>query len=353
MSGPPPHLIDQLQLRAQERLTANAYDYYVSGADDESTLTDNSAAWQRLRLRPHVLRDVATIDLTTTVLGTSVSLPVLIAPTAYHKLADPDGEVATARAAQAADTLMIVSTLATVSLEDVAETVPDSKRWYQLYIFSERSVAKDLLQRAGASGYGAIVLTVDAPILGRRRRDAVNQFVLPDGMQMANLHKALASDGGSGLEKLFSSHDQSLTVDDLAWIRETSGLPLVVKGVHRGDDARAIADAGADAIVVSNHGGRQLDTAVATADVLAEVVDAVDGQAEVYVDGGIRRGTDVLKALALGARAVLIGRPVLWGLAADGTAGVTSVIDGFRDELERAMKLSGVASVGDVPRDLL
>lgn len=344
---------DPRQEAARERLSPTAYDYYAGGAETQATLAANLDGWSRFRLRPRVLRDVSAVSTATSVLGTPVASPVLVAPTAYHRLAHPDGEAATARAAAATGTVMIVSTLATTSLEDVAAAAPDAPRWFQLYIFDDREVAGSLMDRAREAGYRAIVLTVDAPILGYRPSDEHNRFQLPDGLEMANLKRHLPSSDGSGLAALFRTIDKSLTFDDLGWIRERAGLPLVVKGIHRGDDAAACIDAGADAVVVSNHGGRQCDGAVSTAEVLDEVVTAVDGRAEVYVDGGIRHGTDVVKALALGARAVLIGRPILWALATGGEDGVRDVLDELQAGVQRTLTLCGVADATEVPRDLV
>ena len=348
---------EELEEAARARLEPMAYDYFAGGAESESALRANLASWSRWQLHPHVLRDVTAVDTATSVLGTPVASPVLVAPTAYHALAHPDGEAATARAAAGHGTVMIVSTLATTSLEDVAAAAPDAPRWFQLYVFSDRGYAGELVDRAAAAGYRALVLTVDAPVLGHRPRDARNAFRLPDHLAMANLPADLpdqyAQAEGSGLAAMFTDHDRALTFDDLAWLKDRSGLPLVVKGVHRADDAAACVEAGADAVVVSNHGGRQLDRAVPGAEVLPEVVAAVDGRAEVYVDGGVRRGVDVLTALALGARAVLLGRPVLWGLAVDGEQGVTAVLEDLRADLDRAMTLSGITHASSVPRDLV
>lgn len=355
-----------LEARARERLDRDAYDYYAGGADDEVTLADNVAAWARLRLRPHMLRDVSAVDLATTVLGVDVAMPVLVAPTAYHAMSHPDGEAATARAAARVGTLMQVSTLATVALEDVAKAAPDAPRFFQLYVHRDRGLTEEHVARAVDAGYRAIVLTVDAPFLGRRPRDERNRFSLPDGLMMANMGRSTPDGeevGGSGLAAYFAQQlDPTLTEADVEWLAGLSDLPVVVKGVLRGDDARRAVDAGAAAVQVSNHGGRQLDTAIATADALGEVVAAVGDRAEVYVDGGVRRGTDVLKAVALGARAALVGRPVLWGLAAggdgeDGTPGgedgVVAVLESLREQLALAMALSGCATLADVTRDLL
>ena len=337
-------------------------DYFRGGADDELTVADNVAAWTRLRLRPHVLRDVSRVSTATTVLGTPVRTPVLVAPTAYHQLAGPDGEAGTAVGAAQAGTVMILSTFATQTLEEVAAAAPASPRWFQLYVYRDRVFTSDLVARAVAAGYRALVLTVDLPVLGNRIRDERNAFALPAPLMLAHSPDYLlrpdptAPPAVAGSE--LAAHvrgvvDPALTFDDIGWLREISGLPVVVKGVLRGDDAAAAVDAGAAAVVVSNHGGRQLDGAVATADALPEVVDAVGGAAEVYVDGGIRRGTDVLRALALGARAVLVGRPVVYGLAAAGPDGVRDVLSSLTVELARAMALCGVTGPDAVDRDLL
>jgi 4-hydroxymandelate oxidase len=346
--------LQDLERRAREVIEPTAWDYYEGGADDEVTIAENVAAWQRIRLRPRVLRDVSSVSTATTVLGTPVSAPVLVAPTAYHRLAHPDGEAATARGAAEAGTVMVVSTLATMSLEDVAAAAPDAPRWFQLYVRKDRGWTAELVGRAVEAGYRALVLTVDLPVVGFRPRDERNAFTLPEGMHMANLGADVPKGEGSGLARYAADAlDASLGFDDLSWLKELSDLPLVVKGVLRGDDAVACLDAGADCIVVSNHGGRQLDTTLTGAEALPGVVEAVDGRAEVYVDGGVRRGTDVLKALAMGARAVLVGRPVLWGLAAGGAEGVQQVLEGFGAATATALALCGVPRVEDITPDLI
>ena len=255
---------------------------------------------------------------------------------------------------------MVLSTISTVPLEDVAATGAD--RWFQLYVMQDRSLSEDLVRRAHAAGYRALVLTADTPFLGPRLRDVRNRFTLPPDIDMANLH-AITMPGGSGpggrstgseLADFFAAeHDASLSWDDLAWLRSVSPMPLVLKGVMTAEDAKLAAHAGVDGIIVSNHGGRQLDGVPAALDALPEVVDAVEGRVEVLMDGGVRRGTDVLKALALGARAVLIGRPYLWGLVCDGEAGVRQVLEMLRDELVLAMQLAGKQSVGEIDRSLV
>jgi 4-hydroxymandelate oxidase len=275
---------------------------------------------------------------------------VLVGPVAYQRLAHPDGEPPTASGAAAAGTLLVVSTQATASLEEIAAVAPGAPRWFQLYVYRDRRIAAGLVRRAAASGYRAVVLTVDVPVPGNRERDRRNRFQLPPGMGLANLTVPEERVDVVGVAGHF---DPTVTPEVIGWLAEESGLPVVVKGVLRGDDAAACLDAGAAAIVVSNHGGRQLDGAVATAEALAEVVEAVAGRAEVYVDGGIRRGADVVKALALGARAVLIARPVVWGLANGGAAGVEEVLAGYREELERALALCGTPTLAMVTPDLL
>jgi 4-hydroxymandelate oxidase len=347
---------DALEAAARERLTQVAYDYYAGGAEDESTLADNIAAWRRIRLRPHVLRDVSVVDTAGTVLGTPVRAPILVAPTAYQRLAHDEGEVATARGTAAADTVLVVSTLATVRLEEVAAAAPQATRWMQIYLRRDRAASADLVARAVAADYRALVLTVDLPVPANRRRDERNGFTLPPDMLLANLgiaHPAMP-DGGSALAAhIVQDFTPAIMFDDIGWLAEISGLPVVVKGVLRGDDAATCVAAGAAAVIVSNHGGRQLDGAIATADALPEVCDAVADRAEVYVDGGLRGGTDVLKALAAGARAVLLGRPVLWGLATGGADGVRDVLQTYTAELARAMALCGATGVADLTADLL
>ena len=340
----------ELERQARERLDRVAYDYFAGGAGDELTVAANLAAWKRLALRPHVLRDVRAVATETTVLGSPVSMPVLVAPIAYQRLAHPDGELAAADGAAAARTLMVVSTQATTTLEEIAAVAPDAPRWFQLYVYRDRRIAADLVRRAETAGYRALVLTVDVPVPGDRTRDKRNRFKLPPGMELANL---VSPEERVDVVDIARYFDPGLTLETIGWLRGRSGLPVVVKGVLRGDDAAACVDAGAAGVVVSNHGGRQLDGAVATAEVLGEVVEAVAGRAEVYVDGGVRRGADVVKALALGARAVLVGRPFVWGLVTGGADGVRDVLDGYREELERDLALCGVPRVGDVTRDLV
>lgn len=350
-----------LEAAARERLDPMIFDYFAGGADDERTLTEAPLAWRHWRLRPHVLRDVSSANGRTRLLGRDVAAPIGVAPMAFQRLAHDDGERATVAAAAELGLPVTVSTFATVTLEELAAIAPDAVRWFQLYVHRDRGLTLDLVARAEAAGYAALILTVDVPVQGHRRRDEVNRFRLPTGLGPVNLAAATLADGpgtagldGSALAAYAARQfDPTLTVTDVAWLVERTSLPVVVKGIVRGDDAAAVVDAGAAAIGVSTHGGRQLDTLVASADALPEVAEAVDGRAEVLVDGGVRRGTDVVTALALGADAVLVGRPVLWGLATGGQAGVAHVLGELVAETERAMALCGVPSPEAVTADLV
>ena len=343
---------DDFHRAAKARLDPMVYDYYRSGALREWTLAENERAWSRWVFRRRSMVDVSDVDVSTTVLGRRLSFPVLLAPTAFHRLADPDGEIATARAAAAVDTTMVASTLATVPLEDLAPT--GASRWFQLYVFADRGLTRELVARAAAAGYTALVPTVDTPTVGIRYADQRNRFVLPPGLEMANVMHSLDPDlteSGSALRAFSAKFDQSLTWRDIEWLAGLSELPVVPKGVTHPDDARAALDVGAAGVIVSNHGGRQLDGDPGTADVLAGVVDAVGGGGVGLVDGGIRSGTDVVKARAIGAAAVLVGRPVLWALAAGGQAGVERMLTLLRDEVADTLRQLGVPRIDDVGAD--
>jgi 4-hydroxymandelate oxidase len=345
---------------AEGLLEPMAWRYYSGGAGDERTLRENRLAFERRRLRPRVLVDVGCRSLATTVLGRPTSWPVLVAPMAFHGLACGEAEAATARAAAAEGTVFCVSTMANLPLERVRAAAPEARQWFQLYVQRDRGVTAELVRRAAAAGYEALVVTVDAPALGRREADLRHGFSLPAHLTPGNLELGDAAllagtaDARSALAAQFSaSTDPSMTWRDLGWLRSLSPLPIVLKGVLHPDDARRAADEGVDAVVVSNHGGRQLDGAIASLDALPAVAAAADGGLEVLLDGGIRRGTDVLTALALGARAVLLGRPVLWGLAVAGEAGAARVLSLLRDEVDLALALTGCTSPAEVTRDLL
>lgn len=330
-----------------------AWEYLARGSAAGVTRDENVAAWSRWVLHPHVLRDVSTVDLSTTVLGTRVATPILVAPTAMHRFFAADGELATARAAADVGTVYVVSMAATHSIEDVAAAAPDGARWAQMYMLRDRGRTRALAERAAAAGYRAIVASVDGAAVGRGIASAsAGRLVPPDWMRYPNLASADDADS-SDIMRLVTDFDPSVTVDDLAAFGEWSGLPVVVKGLLRADDAARAVDAGASGIAVSNHGGRVLDGVAATADVLPAVVDAVGGRAEVYVDGGIRTGVDVVRALALGASAVLVGRPVLWGLCVDGAVGAACVLDLLAKEFEAALAFCGATSVGELTRDLV
>jgi 4-hydroxymandelate oxidase len=331
---------------ARDRLDRDAFDYFRSGALTEWTLRENEAAFSRWRFHKRVMVDVSRIDASTSVLGTDVAFPVLVAPTAFHKLADPDGEAATARATKSVDTIMVNSTLSTVTLEDVAAT--DVKRWFQLYILEDRSHTERMIERAVAAGFTAIVLTVDTPMIGIRYADQRNRFHLPPGMSMATLESNMPDSDASGLRAFTDLFDQSLTWHDIEWICEVADLPVIAKGILTDVDARRALDAGASAVIVSNHGGRQLDGDPATLDALPEVVAEVGRDTTVLLDGGIRSGPDVVKALCLGADAVLVGRPVLWGLAAGGEAGVERVLSLLNDEVVDTLRQIGAPTLADL-----
>jgi 4-hydroxymandelate oxidase len=350
--------IFDLERLAKERLPVLAYDYYRSGAWDETTLKANREAYEKLKIHYKILVDVEKRDLSTTIFGQHVDFPILVAPTAFHKLAHPDGELATGRAAVKAKTIMTLSSLSTTTIEEVAEAT-NKTFWFQLYINKQREYTRDLVARAESAGAKALVVTVDTPLWGRRERDVRNGFHLPPGLSAINLVK-YQQDGiakgqtGAGLGQSFSwVLDATLQWKDLEWLATITKLPIIIKGVCRVDDAIKATEHGIKGILVSNHGGRQMDSAPATIDVLPAIVDAVGNQATVLMDGGIRRGTDAMKALAQGAKAVLVGRPVLWGLAAGGQQGVEKALSMLREELDLGMALSGCRNLKELNRSLL
>jgi len=333
--------VDELEAQARDVLPVAAYDYYAGGSGNGQTLADNIAAWDRVRLRPYVLRDVTTVDTATHVLGRSLPAPLLVAPTAFHRLAHPDGELATAAGAAAAGVPYVVSTRCSLPLPEISAAA--GRWWFQVYVLRDRSRTADLVAQAVAGGAEALVLTADTPVVGEKW--SIRDEVVSEREFLVN-HPGLR-------DRLPAAEARDVTPADIGWLRQLSDLPVVVKGLLRGDEARTCVAAGADAVVVSNHGGRQLDGAVASADALAEVMAAVGGDVEVYVDGGVRRGVDILRALALGARAVLIGRPVLWGLAVDGADGVRRLLEGMAADLAHAMALAGTPTIAEVTGDLL
>jgi isopentenyl diphosphate isomerase/L-lactate dehydrogenase-like FMN-dependent dehydrogenase len=331
---------------AERLLEPGPLGYFVGGAGDERTLRENVDAFSRWHLRPRVLVDVSSVTTATTVLGREVSMPLLVAPTAFQRLAHADAEPATARAAAAVGTVMCQSTLSSVTPGELAAAAPGGRHWFQLYWSADRAFTADLLAGVADAGFEAVVLTVDFPAPGRRERDLRQRFSLPEDLAIPNVPRDPVRENFSAA--LSDLVDAKLTWRDLEWLHETSRLPVVLKGVLTSEDALLAVEHGADAVLVSNHGGRQLDGVAASLDALPEVVEAVGDRAEVLLDGGVRRGTDVLKAIALGARAALIGRPVIWGLAVGGEEGVTRVLTLLREEIALGLTQLGCRSPADV-----
>jgi 4-hydroxymandelate oxidase len=351
--------LESLEPAARERLEPSLYDYIAGGSGDEWTLRESRVAWNRWQLLPRMLRGVANRGMATTVLGTPVSMPILVPPMGFHGLCHLEAEEATARATAAEGTIFCASTVSNRSLEAIARASAGPK-WFQLYVYRDKAITRDLVDRAVAAGYSALCLTVDTPLAGQRERDRRNQLRMPAHLELGNFpaaHTAMHHTGGgqgSSLGAYINSMwDAGLSWNDVDWLRSISPLPVVVKGVLAPSDAELCVEHGAAAVMVSNHGARQLDTAPASITMLEPIVDAVAGRIEVLIDGGIRRGTDVLKALCLGARAVLIGRPVLWGLTLDGADGVRAVLQHIRGELDLAMALAGVPDLGGATRELV
>ncbi|OZJ03808.1 hypothetical protein BZG36_03016 [Bifiguratus adelaidae] len=371
-----PLCVADIEKIAKEVLEPKIWDFYSTGAMDLQTLRDNTEAFKRWRIRPRVLKDVSNVTLETTILGDHVSCPVGLSPASMQCAIHPDGEEASAQAAIANNVPMILSTYSTRSIEEVAShgKGKHANLWFQLYVYKDRRISEKLVQRAEKAGFKALVLTVDSPLVGRRLLDARNRFSLPpphrfrnfdpvddDGMAAENLTSAFHSSQSDTVDKaaskmaemLASTSDKSLTFADIAWLRKTTSMKIVLKGIMTAEDAALAVEAGVDAIMVSNHGGRQLDGVLATIDALPEVVQAVENKCEVYVDSGFRTGTDILKALALGARAVFLGRPYLYGLAYNGVSGINQVLQLLVNELELSMALAGVSSVDQLTVDHL
>lgn len=330
--------------RANASLDKGALGYFAGGAGDEITLRDNQAAWSRYALRPHVLVDVSERDSRTTLLGACRPHPILVAPMAYQRHAHPDGELAMARAASATDSIMVLSSQSTMSPELVAAAAPGADRWFQLYVFKDRQVSYDLVAAAREGGYEALVLTVDFPVAGIRERDRQADFQVTYPIALNRSGSSMTT------EELFALHDPALTWDAIAEFAEMSRMPVILKGILRPDDAEFAVQAGAAGVIVSNHGGRQLDTSLSGADALGPIAEAIAGRIDVLVDGGIRRGWDVAKAMALGADAVLVGRHVLWGLVADGQAGAEAVLRQLLAEFDNTLALTGCPKAADLDR---
>jgi len=352
--------LESLEPLARTRLDPMLYDYIAGGAGDEWTLAENRGAWSRLQLLPRMLRGVANRSLETTVLGTPVAFPALVAPMGFHGLCHADCEEATARATAAEGTIFCASTVSNVSLEAIASASGDGPRWFQLYVYRDRGITQELVRRAAAAGFSALCLTVDTPLAGQRERDRRNALRMPAHLELGNFPASHTTshhqgrESGSALAQYIAAQwDPGLTWKDVEWLRSISPLPVLVKGILAPGDAALAIEHGAAGVIVSNHGGRQLDSVPAPITMLEPIVQAVAGRGEVLIDGGVRRGTDVLKALALGAQAVLVGRPVLWGLTLDGADGVRAVLRHLRDEIDLAMALAGCASISEVRRELI
>ncbi|NWH66708.1 HAOX1 oxidase, partial [Geococcyx californianus] len=372
MSGKPVCIAD-FEEYAKKFLPKSVYDYYRSGADDQETLADNVAAFSRWKLYPRVLRDVSEMDLSTSVLGQKISMPICVGATAMQRMAHADGETATAKACRAMGTGMMLSSWATSSIEEVAEAAPDGLHWLQLYVYKDREVTKSLVKRAERAGYKGIFVTVDTPFLGRRIDDVRNKFQLPPHLRLKNFS---SSDLAFSSRKDFGENsglavyvaeaiDASVNWEDIKWLRGLTSLPIVAKGILRADDAKEAVKIGVNGILVSNHGARQLDGVPATVstsvilvslfqiDVLPEIVEAVEGKVEVFLDGGVRKGTDIVKALALGAKAVFIGRPLIWGLVYQGEEGAKEILQMLKEEFRLAMALTGCRRVKEIGRTLI
>jgi len=341
---------------ARQRLPQMVYDYIAGGAGDEITLRRNRECFEAIRLKPRVLVDVSRLDTSLELFGQRLAFPILLAPTAYHKLVHPEGELATACGAAAAGATLVVSSFATTSLEDIARSATGAL-WFQLYIPADRSLTRDLIQRAEAAGCKALVVTVDTPVLGQREREMRGNFHLPPGMERVNLKGLGQRETELGHFELGGIYtpllDASLTWKAIDWICSLAKTPVVLKGILSAEDAKLAAEHGAAGVIVSNHGARNLDTTPAAIEALPRVAEAVEGRIPVLMDGGIRRGTDVVKALGLGARAVLIGRPYLWGLAVDGASGVERVLKILFTELKAAMALCGRPTLASIDRSVL
>ncbi|XP_065163524.1 2-Hydroxyacid oxidase 1 [Atheta coriaria] len=353
--------VDDFEVHARNILPKNALDYYKSGAGQETTLDNNRKAFSKLRLRPRCLTNVNSRDLTTTILGRKIAIPVGISPTAMQRMAHADGELANVKAAEKHNTVFILSTIATSSIEEVAAAAPHAIKWFQLYIYNDREVTLGLIKRAEQAGFKALVLTVDTPFFGIRYADMRNKFTLPPHLKLANFQGEKASkinetkDGISGLNNYVNGlFDASLTWKDVEWLMRVTKLPIVLKGILTKEDANMACDLGVAGIIVSNHGARQVDGTPASIEALPEIITEVEKSGknvEVYLDGGIRDGTDVFKALALGAKMVFMGRPALWGLAHSGQKGVERILDILKMEFDSTMAVCGCSSAADITKD--
>lgn len=350
--------IDDFERLANSKLPKNWLDYYNSGACGQTTLALNKSAFLRLRIKPRMLRDVSHLDTSTTILGKKIPIPIGVSPTAMQRLACPEGEIANVKAVASIGSIYILSTLSTTSIEDVGATAPNAIKWYQLYIYKDRDITRQLVSRAEKMGFQAIVLTVDASVFGKRYADNKNKFSLPPHLELANL-KGLSKTGfqansGSGLQNYVNSlFDSSLTWEDVKWLQSITKLPVILKGILTAEDAQLAVNLGIPGIIVSNHGGRQLDTCPASIEALPEIVKAAGDKCEVYLDGGIRYGTDIFKAIALGAKMVFVGRPAVWGLSCAGEEGVKKVLQILIEEFGQSMALSGCTRIADIKKEMI
>ncbi|XP_068946316.1 2-Hydroxyacid oxidase 2 isoform X2 [Petaurus breviceps papuanus] len=339
------------QAYAKNKLPKHTWEFIEGGADECITRDENISAYKRIHLRPRFLRDMSVVDTRTTIQGSEISFPVCIGPTGFHCLCWPDGEQSTAKAAQAMNICYVTSTFSTCFFEDIVAAAPSGLRWLQLYVQRDRQTTKMLIQKAETLGYKALVLTVDTPALGNRLQDNRNKFSLPESMSTKNLHVHIEENAESLLP--VSGIASSTCWKDIAWLKNITQMPIILKGILTREDAELAVSHNVQGILVSNHGGRQLDTVPATIDALPEVVNAVQGRIEVYLDGGIRTGTDVLKALALGAKCIFLGRPIMWGLTYKGEEGVQQVLKLLKKEFHKSMILSGCRSVSEISQDLV
>mmetsp|Transcript_16815 Transcript_16815/g.23396 ORF Transcript_16815/g.23396 Transcript_16815/m.23396 type:complete len:375 (+) Transcript_16815:73-1197(+) len=346
--------VEDFHQLAKQKLPKMVYDYYSSGSDDQVTLKSTRAAYNNIKLVPRFLVDVSKQDTSIELFGIKLRTPILVAATAMHKMAHPDGELATVRACGRVGTLYTLSSLATSKIPDVAQASPQTPKLFQLYVLKSRHLTEQLVRLAEANGFQAIVLTVDTPFLGRRENDFRNQFKLPHGLVLEVYSALEGADLSEGLNAFFAKQlDSSVSWKDLDWLKSITKLPVLIKGILSPKDAELAVEHGVAGIIVSNHGARQLDTVPATIEILPWIVKAVKGKIPVLLDGGIQRGTDVLKALALGAKAVFVGRPVLWGLAANGEDGVKDVLEMLNNEFKLALALSGCTQISDITEDLI
>ncbi|KAM8712076.1 hypothetical protein ACLKA7_012578 [Drosophila subpalustris] len=350
--------VDDFERQADSKLEKTAKDYYKSGAGEQFTLNLNREAFKRLRLRPRYLRDVSKLDISCQIFGQQLKWPVGIAPTAMQKMAHPDGEIGNARAAGKAGSIFILSTLSTTSLEDLSAAAPDTLKWFQLYIYKDRSLTEKIVRRAEKANFKALVLTVDAPIFGHRRADVRNKFSLPSHLSLANFQgeqaNGVVTEGGSGInEYVANQFDASINWKDINWLKQLTHLPIILKGILTAEDAILAREFGCAGVIVSNHGARQIDTVPASIEALPEVAKAVGNDLVVMLDGGITQGNDIFKALALGAKTVFIGRPAVYGLAYNGQQGVEQLLDILKKDFEISMALTGCPKLSDIQSSMV